>query len=215
MLGLAVVVPAQLAEVREPRVRPLDRPAKPHRLALRRRRSSHACASSRSPRRRCPRSRGARGSRRSRSRGRARSSRPARASHACAGVVERRREEHRVVAVRAVGCPAEGDAARVGDDRPLPSELRPVGRVLPRSLPASRGFVQGAVERRRRRGEARSPCRRPASASFTSCSKIPAATHSSRRLRTVVSETLLPQSRSASSKLQPVTSRTSITSKQS
>ncbi len=46
-------------------------------------------------------------------------------------------------------------------------------------------------------------------------SNTPAAIHSSRLARTVVSEDLLPQSRSASSHEQPVTNRTSITSKQS
>jgi hypothetical protein len=53
------------------------------------------------------------------------------------------------------------------------------------------------------------------SASLAMASKIPAAIHSSRRSRTVVSDTLVPHSRSASSHEQPVTNRTSITSKQS
>src|ERR1039458_2647036 len=55
----------------------------------------------------------------------------------------------------------------------------------------------------------------PEIASFAIVSKTPAAIHSSRRSRTVVSETLLPHSRSPSSHEQPVTSLTSITSKQS
>src|SRR5680860_1273534 len=46
-------------------------------------------------------------------------------------------------------------------------------------------------------------------------SNTPASIHSSRRSRTVVSDTLFEHSRSASSHEQPVTSRTSMTSKQS
>lgn len=51
-------------------------------------------------------------------------------------------------------------------------------------------------------------------ASVASASNTPAASHSSRRSRTVVSETLLPHKRSASTHEQPVESRTSITMKQ-
>ena len=55
----------------------------------------------------------------------------------------------------------------------------------------------------------------PSLASAAIALNTPASIHSSRRSRTVVSETLLPHSRSASSHEHPVTRRTSITSKQS
>jgi hypothetical protein len=52
-------------------------------------------------------------------------------------------------------------------------------------------------------------------ASLAMASNTPAVIHMSRRSRTVVSETLLAQSRSASSHEQPVARRTKITAKQS
>ncbi len=52
-------------------------------------------------------------------------------------------------------------------------------------------------------------------ASSATVSTTPTTIHSSRLARTVVSEALAPQSRSASSHEQPVTDRTSITSEQS
>jgi len=56
-------------------------------------------------------------------------------------------EHHRVVAVGPVDRNAKGDAVCVDEDGPLPPELSPIGRVLPRSLPTSWGFVERAVER--------------------------------------------------------------------
>src|SRR5665213_2164603 len=55
----------------------------------------------------------------------------------------------------------------------------------------------------------------PCNASRAKASNTPAAIHSSRRVRIVVSDTLCPHSRSASSQEQPVTRRTNIPSKQS
>jgi hypothetical protein len=53
---------------------------------------------------------------------------------ASARIVEGGFEHDRVVAVRPLDGPTEGDAVAVSEDRPLPSELRSICRILARSL---------------------------------------------------------------------------------
>src|SRR5271155_4378006 len=62
------------------------------------------------------------------------------------GIVEGRLEQDRIVAVGPVDGPPNGDAVGIGQDGPLPTELRSVRRVLARSLPSSRAFVQRTVD---------------------------------------------------------------------
>src|SRR5664279_5331964 len=109
MFRLAIGVAPQRAEVREPRVGALDRPAQPHRELL------------------------------GRSRG------TALALLGDDGIVDP--EVCQSLPVGAVDGPADGDALGVGEDRPLPSELGPVGRVLAGALPSSWAFLQRSIDR--------------------------------------------------------------------
>ena len=102
-------------------------------------------------------------------------------------------EEDRVVAVGPVADPADRDAIGVGEDRPLPAELRPIGRVLARSLSSSWAFVQTPVDGHLGEVEADDLVVCTDGLGRDRASKTPASSHSSRRARTVVSETLLPQ----------------------
>ncbi len=63
------------------------------------------------------------------------------------GIIERRGQQDRVVAVRTRHGPADGYPDAVCEDRPLPSQLGAISRVLAGSLPSSRGFVQRPVDR--------------------------------------------------------------------
>ena len=62
-------------------------------------------------------------------------------------VVERRPEELHVVAVGAVDGPADGDAVRIGGNRPLPAQFRPVCGVLSRAGSLVQGPVEGDVRK--------------------------------------------------------------------
>lgn len=112
-------------------------------------------------------------------------------------------QKNRVVAVGPLGRLVDGDPDPIAEDRPLPSELAP---ILPGSFAPTRRHI-GEVEAddlvvdRKRLVDQRI--------------EHPGPVHSSRRVRTVVSETFFPQSRSASSQERRMARRTSITSTQS
>jgi len=212
--ALAVRVASQLAEVREPRVRPLDGPAQSHRLVRRRLgRPSSAL----------PRddgvvelalgealSGGARVVAAIEPDGLDVAEQPA-----LRGGIQCRREEEpsRLRFAPSIAQPIGMPARSVRIDHFQPSLPRSVG-FLPVPSPPQ-GLCATTRRLRRRRDRARSPGHRRSSPPAPIASNTPATSHSSRRWRTVVSDTLFPQRRSASSHEQPVESRTSITSKQS
>ena len=55
-------------------------------------------------------------------------------------------QKDRIIAVRSFCRPSDRDAVTIGGDRPLSSELGPIGRVLPRSIASTRNFLERAVD---------------------------------------------------------------------
>ena len=146
MTRLSVRVPAQLPEVGQPRVGPLDRPAESHRLVLLHpaRRAALALFGDHRV------GDVALGQTLERGLRVVAAVEPERLdlleeTHSVR-VVEGRCEHHRVVAVGTVDGDTDGDAIAVREDGPLPAELAPISRVGPRSLTATRALVQRAVD---------------------------------------------------------------------
>jgi len=62
-------------------------------------------------------------------------------------VVESRDQHDRVVAVCAVDSDFDRNVIRIGEDRPLPSRLCPISRILAGSLASTRALAQRTVDR--------------------------------------------------------------------
>jgi hypothetical protein len=94
-----------------------------------------------------------------------------------------------VVAVRAVDRPGDRDAVTFGGHRPLPAQLGSITRVRARSLTAARCLLQRPVERDVVKIESDDPIERGERFGGERID-TPAAIHSSRRARNVVSDTV-------------------------